>query len=135
MKGLVIRWLVLTAAITVASYVIEGIHVAGFFSALFGAAMLGVLNVFFRPFILILTLPINLITLGLFTFVINAVILMMASGVIRGFEVEGFWSAVLGALIISLVSWLLNSFIDGQGRITRVDYIDLKRRDDGRWEL
>jgi putative membrane protein len=135
MKGIVIRWLVLTAAITVASYVIEGIHVAGFFSALLGAAMLGILNVFFRPVILILTLPINLLTLGLFTFVINAVILMMASGVIRGFDVSGFGSAILGALVISIVSWLLNSFIDGQGRISRVDYIDLKRREDGRWEL
>lgn len=135
MKGIVIRWLVLTAAITVASYIIEGIHVAGFFSALFGAAMLGILNVVFRPVILLLTLPINLLTLGLFTFIINAVILMMASGVIRGFDVSGFGSAVLGALVISIVSWLLNSFIDGQGKISRVDYIDMKRREDGRWEL
>lgn len=135
MKGIVIRWLVLTAAITVASYVIEGIHLEGFLSALFGAAMLGILNVFFRPVILLLTLPINLLTLGLFTFIVNAVILMMASGVIRGFDVSGFGSAILGALVISIVSWLLNSFIDGQGRISRVDYIDLKRREDGRWEL
>ncbi len=135
MKGILIRWLVLTAAITVASYVIEGIHVEGFFSALFAAAVLGILNVVFRPVVLLLTLPINLLTLGLFTFVVNAVILMMASGVIKGFDISGFGSAILGALVISLISWLLNSFIDGQGRISRVDYIDLKRRDDGRWEL
>lgn len=135
MKGLIIRWLVLTAAVTVASYIVEGIRVSGFFSALFGAAVLGILNVFFRPLILILTLPITLITLGLFTFIINAALLMMASGVIRGFEVDGFGSAIIGSLLISLVSWLLNSFIDGQGRIHRVDYIELKKGEDGRWGL
>jgi putative membrane protein len=129
--GLLVRWLVLTAAIIVASYLIQGIEVNGFFSAFFAAAILGVLNVFFRPILLILTLPINILTLGFFTFIINAVLLKMASGVISGFVVHGFWSAVFGALIISVVSWLLNSFINDQGR---VGYTDLRRRDDGRWE-
>jgi putative membrane protein len=109
----------------------SGIEVNGFFSAFFAAAILGVLNVFFRPILLILTLPINILTLGFFTFIINAVLLKMASGVISGFVVHGFWSAVFGGLIISVVSWLLNSFINDQGR---VGYTDLRRRDDGRWE-
>jgi len=129
--GLLVRWLILTAAIMVASYLIQGIEVNGFFSAFFAAAILGVLNVFFRPILLILTLPINILTLGFFTFIINAVLLKMASGVISGFVVHGFWSAVFGGFIISVVSWLLNSFINDQGR---VGYTDLRRRDDGRWE-
>ena len=129
--GLLVRWLILTAAIMFASYLIRGIEVTGFFSALFAAAILGVLNVFFRPILLILTLPINILTLGFFTFIINAVLLKMASGVISGFVVHGFWSAVFGGFIISVVSWLLNSFINDQGR---VGYRDLRRRDDGRWE-
>lgn len=129
--GLLVRWLILTVAIMVASYLIQGIEVNGFFSAFFAAAILGVLNVFFRPILLILTLPINILTLGFFTFIINAVLLKMASGVISGFVVHGFWSAVFGGLIISVVSWLLNSFINDQGR---VGYTDLRRRDDGRWE-
>jgi putative membrane protein len=129
--GLLVRWLVLTAAIMVASYLIQGIEVSGFFSALFAAAILGVLNVFFRPVLLILTLPINILTLGFFTFIINAVLLKMASGVISGFVVHGFWSAVFGGFIISVVSWLLNSFINDQGR---VGYRDLRKREDGRWE-
>ncbi len=129
--GLLVRWLILTASIMVASYLIQGIEVNGFFSALFAAAILGVLNVFFRPILLILTLPINILTLGFFTFIINAVLLKMASGVISGFVVHGFWSAVFGGLIISVVSWLLNSFINDQGR---VGYTDLRRREDGRWE-
>ncbi|MFH1241073.1 MAG: phage holin family protein [Pseudomonadota bacterium] len=127
MKGLLVRWLVLTVAIIFASYLISGIHVSGFFSALFAAAILGILNVFFRPILLIFTLPINIMTLGLFTFVINALILKMASGVISGFEVHGFWAAVFGALVISAFNWILNSVINERGRVV---YIDLKRRND-----
>ena len=115
MTGLIIRWLALTASIMLTSYLITGIHVTGFFSAFFTAAILGILNVFLRPLLLILTLPINILTLGLFTFVINALMLKMASGVISGFEVHGFWPAVFGAIVISAVNWILNSFINEQG--------------------
>lgn len=131
--GLLIRWLILTIAIIIASYLLEGIHISGFFSAFFAAAILGILNALFRPVLLILTLPINILTFGLFTFIINALMLKMASGVIPGFEVHGFWTAVFGALIIGVVSWLLNSFISDRGRIERVDYIDLKKKG-GKWE-
>jgi putative membrane protein len=131
MRGLFIRWLILTAAIMFASYVIEGIVVRGFFSALLAAAVLGILNAFFRPILIVLTLPINILSLGLFTFIINAMLLKMASGVISGFEVYGFWSAVFGSLLISIVSWILSSFVNERGR---VQYIDLKKKDGGRWE-
>ena len=130
MKGILIRWLILTAAIIVASYLLEGIQVKGFFSAFFAAAILGILNAFFRPILIVLTLPINILTLGLFTFIINALLLKMASGVISGFDVRGFWAAVFGSVIISVVSWALNSFISPKGR---VEYIDLKKKGD-RWE-
>ena len=130
MRGILVRWLVLTAAIIVASYVFNGIQVRGFFSAFFAAAILGVLNAFFRPILIILTLPINILTLGLFTFVINALLLKMASGVISGFDVQGFWAAVFGSVIISVISWALNSFISPRGRM---EYIDLKKKGD-RWE-
>ena len=123
MRGIFIRWLILTVAIIIASYLLEGIRVSDFFSAFFAAAMLGILNAFFRPIIFILTLPINIMTLGLFTFVINAIMLMMASGVISGFEVSGFWSAVFGSLLISIVSWIFTSFINKRGT---VKYIDLR---------
>ena len=142
MMGIFIRWLILTAAIVVASYLIDGIRISGFFSAFCAAAVLGILNALFRPILFILTLPINIMTLGLFTFVINALLLKMASGVIPGFDVHGFWSAVFAALIISGVNWILSSFINEQGRIARVekremeeeDYIDLEKHDDDTWE-
>lgn len=131
MKGIFLRWLILTVAIIVTSYLLDGIRVSGFFSAFFAAAILGILNAFFRPILLILTLPINILSLGLFTFVINAIMLMMVSGVLSGFEVYGFWSAVFGSLLISLVSWALTSFINERGT---VQYVDLKNVGGNRWE-
>jgi putative membrane protein len=131
--GLLIRWLILTVAIILASYLIEGIEVTGFFSAFLAAAVLGILNALFRPILIVLTLPINILTLGLFTFIINALMLKMASGIIPGFEVHGFWTAIFGSLIISVISWLLNSFVSDRGRIEKVTYIDLRKKDD-KWE-
>jgi putative membrane protein len=133
MNGLLIRWLILTVAIMIAAYLFSGIQVAGFGSALVAALVLGILNAFFRPILLILTLPINILTLGLFTFVINALLLLMTSGVIGGLQVSSFGAALLGSLIISLVSWLLSSFINGQGRVESID-IELHRQRGGRWE-
>jgi putative membrane protein len=149
MKGLLIRWLVTTAAIVATSYLLDGIQVSGFFPAIFAAALLGILNAFFRPIALLLTLPINILSLGLFTFIINALMLKMASGVIPGFDVYGFWTAIFGSLLISLISWLLNSFISEQATLTSSihikhgpdstkrapdDTIDLEHKGDNRWE-
>ena len=134
MRGIFIRWLIMSFAIMMTAYLLDGIHVSGFFSALFAAGGLGVLNAFFRPILILLTLPLNILSLGLFTFIINAVLLMMVSGVIPGFEVRGFWSAVFGSLLISVVSWLLSSFINDQGRVEQVRYIDMKKTERNRWE-
>ena len=123
MRGLGLRWLTLTFAIMISAYLLDGIRVSGFFSAFFAAALLGILNAFFRPIAMIITLPINILTLGLFTFVVNAFMLKSASTVIPGFEVHGFWTSIFGALLIGGVSWLLNAFISEKGR---VEYIDLK---------
>lgn len=131
MQGLFIRWLILTVSIMATPYLIHGIRVDSFFSAFFAAAILGVLNAVFRPIIIVLTLPINILTLGLFTFVINALMLKMASGIIPGFHVFGFWAAVLGSLTITVVNWLLTSFVNEKGRI---EYIELRRKDGNRWE-
>ncbi len=152
MTGILFRWLALTVAITIAAYLLEGIRVDGFISAFFAAAILSIFNALFRPIALVITLPINVLTLGLFTFVINALMLKMASGVIPGFHVEGFWTAIFGSMIISLISWLLNSFISDQGSVSYIkvqrherdrridgvagddDTIDLKKKGNNRWE-
>jgi putative membrane protein len=133
MRGVLLRWLVLTVAVLIASWLLDGIRVTGLLPAFLAAAVLGILNAFFRPILILLTLPINILTLGLFTFLINALMLKIVSEVIAGFEVHGFWTAVLGALIIGSVSWLLNAFVGGRGKVERSSYIDLQKRG-GRWE-
>ena len=131
MKGLLIRWLTVTGAIAIAAYLLDGIHVSGFMAAFLAAAILGVLNAFFRPIALILTLPINILSLGFFTFVINAAMLKMASSLIPGFDVHGFWTAIFGSLIVSTVSFGINVFISEKGE---VDTIELHHRGGNRWE-
>ncbi|MBW1940612.1 MAG: phage holin family protein [Deltaproteobacteria bacterium] len=126
-----IRWVFLTGAVIIVSYMMDGISVSGFFPAFFAAAVLGILNAFLRPILIILTLPINMLSFGLFTFVVNAFMLQMASGIISGFEVRGFWSAVFGSILISFFNWLLNSFIIEHGS---VKYVDIKYRRGNRWE-
>jgi putative membrane protein len=128
MNGIFIRWIISTLSIMLTAYLISGIHVSGFFSAFFAAVLLGILNAFFRPILFLLTLPINILSLGLFTFVINALLLMMVSGVISGFQVDGFWWALFGSLIISIVSWLMTSMINERGRVQYIDFNRLKRR-------
>lgn len=144
MTGILVRWLILTAAILAAAYLLDGIEVRDFLSAFLAAAVLGIMNAVLRPILILLTLPLNILSLGLFTFVINAFLLKLASGLIPGFEVHGFWTALFGALIITLVSALLNALTGGErgggypGRPgssapDREEIIDLKRRGDDRW--
>jgi putative membrane protein len=90
---------------------VPGIGVSSFYVALIVALVLGIINIFIRPILVILTLPISLITLGLFTFVINAFLFWFVSTFVKGFTVSGFWPAFLGALILSLVSSLVSHLI------------------------
>ncbi|HET57836.1 MAG TPA: phage holin family protein [Deltaproteobacteria bacterium] len=140
MAYIFIRWLILTVAVLAAAYVLDGVQVQSFWAALFTAAVLGFMNTFFRPILLLLTLPINVLSLGLFTFIINALLIKMASGVVPGFDVIGFWTAVFAALIISIVNWILAAMLrDGTGRFPpegRHDdgFIDLEKKSGDRWE-
>lgn len=132
MKGIFLRWIILTLAILAAAYVLKGIDVTGFVPALAAAALLGILNAFVRPLLLLLTLPLNILSLGLFTFCINAFLLKIASLVIEGFTVEGFWAALLGSLFISFVSAFLNLFVREDGKVGGA--VQLRRNRDGHWE-
>lgn len=95
----------------IANYV-SGIKVDDFYSALIAALILGLLNLFVRPILLILTLPITVLTLGIFAFVINGALFLFAASFIEGFEVESFWYALLGSLLMSIVSTVGNKFIN-----------------------
>jgi len=110
-KGLLLKWLVNTMALFVVVNVVAGINVDRWQTMLVGALVLGLLNAFIRPLLLILTLPVNLLTLGLFTLVINGLVFYMAAWLVKGFHVTGFWSAFVAALVFSIVSYILNLLI------------------------
>lgn len=108
---ILLKWLIATAAIIITGLVIPGITVANIWTALWLALFLGLLNVTLKPLLIFLTLPINIVTLGLFVFVINAAIVLLASTVIKGFQVEGFLAALLFSIVLSIISYLLNLLI------------------------
>jgi len=93
------------------AYLVPGISVSSFYTAMLVAIILGVINAVIRPIIILLTLPVNILSLGLFTLVINALLFWLTSTIVKGFTVEGFLPAFLGALILWLASWLTNGFI------------------------
>ena len=115
--GFLIRLCLNAVALLIVSTVIPGIEVKGVLPALSAAFFLGLVNAVVRPILLILTLPLTILTLGLFIPLINAFLLKLVSLMIQGFEVHGFWSAVFGALLLSIVSGLLSLFINDQGRV------------------
>jgi putative membrane protein len=106
-----IRIVANAAAILVAAYVVPGIHVAEGGTVLVAGFALGVINALVKPVLTILTLPVTLITLGLFLFVLNAACLGLAAYLVSGFTIDGFWPALLASLIVSFVSWLLNGLM------------------------
>lgn len=132
---IITKWLIITVAILLASQFVPGIKVDTLSTAIIAACVLSLINIFIRPVFVLLTLPLSILTLGIFYFCINAFMLELVAYFVSGFVVKDFFSAFLGSLIISLVSWLANSFI-ATHKIERPDdpdYIDLKKGDDGKW--
>lgn len=104
MVNILLRWIVYALIIVFVSWIIPGIEVDNFISAMLVCIIMALINTFIKPFLQIITLPVTIITFGLFTFVINALMLMLAGWIAPGFEVEGFVSALLGSLLLSLLS-------------------------------
>ena len=111
---LLLRWLVSALAFLSLSYVIPGIAVKGFGTALVLALLWGIVGITIKPILLLLTLPFNILTFGIFTFIVNGFLLWMLGGLIKGFEVHGFWVAVLGALFLSVVGSLTQWALRGR---------------------
>ncbi len=111
MLNLLAIWIVNALALLALPYVLPSIQVAGFGTALLVAVVLGLINALLRPLLILLTLPVTLLTLGLFIFVINAVMFQLAGILVEGFHVGGFWSALFGSIGYSLISWLLSAIL------------------------
>ena len=106
---LLLRWLIYAVAIMLLAYIVPGISVRSFYSALIAALILGLVNAVIRPLIILLTLPVNILTLGLFTLVINAFMLWLVATIVKGFDIKNFLAAFLGALILWVVGWITNA--------------------------
>lgn len=109
---LILRWLINTLALILVAWLIPGIEIRNFYSALMAALCLGIVNAIVRPILILLTLPINLLTLGLFTLFINALMFWFVASFVKGFEIVDFWVAFWAALIYWLITWLTNAVID-----------------------
>ena len=127
MVGFLLRWSINLLALVIAAALIKGISIRSLEMGILAAGILCVVNAVIRPVVLILTLPINLLTLGLFTLVINAAMLKLVSAVVPGLVIENFSAAIFGALIISLTSWLLNIFIGGDGKVVFIKKVGKNR--------
>jgi len=104
---MILLWILNAVALLIVAYLLPGIVVTGFGSALIAAIVLGLLNTLVKPVLILLTLPVTIVTLGLFLFVINALVFWFAGSILSGFKVNGFWWAVIGAILYSVISSLL----------------------------
>ncbi len=109
---LIVRWLLLAAALLLIAHLYSGVTVAGFGAAMIGALVLGLLNTLVRPLLVLLTFPVTLITLGLFLFVINALMFWAAASVLDGFWVRGFGAALIGSLIYSAAGMVIDAAVE-----------------------
>lgn len=141
MPGILVRWLITTMAILLVPYLVSGVQVNGLGAALIAAAILGVMNALVRPVLILLTLPLTIVTLGLFILVINALLFQLAGAIVPGLEVASFWSAFFASIIVSIVSWIMNSAVAGGGGertviVRRWDShtVDMHKGKGGKWE-
>ena len=128
MKGFVLRLLITALGLWVADRLLPGIAITGTGSLIVSALLLGLVNAVIRPVILILTLPLTIITLGLFVLIVNGISLGIAAWLVPGFHIAGLWSATLGAIIVGLTSWVASAFIGVSGRIERMQRIETTGR-------
>jgi len=108
------QWLISSLAILLTAYIIPGVVLSNFWVALLVSVVLGLLNLLVKPLLILLTLPINIFTLGLFTLVINALIIMLASGIVPGFQVGGFFNALFFSLILALIQTIFKDLVNNR---------------------
>ena len=133
MRHFLFRWAITTIAVMVAAAVIKGIHYDSAGALICAALLLGILNAFLRPILLLLAAPLIILTLGLFIFVVNGLMLWFVKDLVSGFHVDRFSSAIWGAILISIVSWMLSAFFRGSdGRVHTIAHHTRMRSVEGR---
>lgn len=113
---ILIRWCINALALLAVAYLYSGVRVEGIVAALIAALVLGLVNAIIRPVLILLTLPVTLLTMGLFIFIINAFLFWFVAEVVRGFAVTGFWAALIGSLMYSVITLIVNAIITDKKR-------------------
>lgn len=121
MRGFLIRVLIVAAGLWVASKLVPGVEITDGWSLLGAALVLGIINAVVRPVVIVLTLPLTILTLGLFLLVINAAMLSLVAWLLDGVMVAGFWPAFFGAIVVSITGWIASSFVGDNGKMERID--------------
>ncbi len=116
MWKLLLAWLINALALLALPYLVASVQVSGFGTALVAALVLGLVNTLIRPLVVLLTLPATILTLGLFIFVINGLLFWAVATFVDGFQVSGFWSAVFGAIVYSIISWFASLLVPAGGK-------------------
>jgi putative membrane protein len=128
MRGFFTRLVITALGLWVASTIVPGVVILGWGNLFIAALLLGMANAFVRPVLLIITLPLTILTLGLFLFVLNGLSLALVAWLMPGFSVSGLWAATLGAIVVGLTSWFANAFVGSSGRLERYRLIEVPGR-------
>jgi len=128
MKGFLFRLLITAFGLWAAATIVPGVEITGWRALLVSALLLGIVNAVIRPLILILTLPLTVLTLGLFILVVNGISLGIVAWLVPGFHLAGLLAATLGALVVGLTGWFASAFVGGSGRIERIHRVEVSGR-------
>ncbi|HTD71577.1 MAG TPA: phage holin family protein [Gemmatimonadales bacterium] len=128
MKGFFFRLVITGLGLWVAETIIPGVQIHGWGNLVVAALLLGIVNAVIRPIILILTLPLTVLTLGLFILVVNGISVALVAWLMPGFTLSGLWAAILASIVVGLTSWFASAFVGGSGRIERYRRIEVTGR-------
>ena len=135
MEGFLIRAVVVAIGLWLASKIVPGVEFHSTQALIAAALLLGIVNAFVRPILVILTLPITLLTLGFFLLVINGLMIEFVAWLLKeGFVVAGFWPAFFAAIVVSLTSWVMSGWVGSGQQKGRIDVITMRQTGPGRWE-
>ena len=128
MKGFVFRLLITALGLWAATTIVPGVTIHGVGTLVLAALLLGLVNAIIRPIILILTLPLTLITLGLFIFVVNGISLSLVAWLLPGFTLSGFGAAIVGSIVVGITGWLASTFVGSTGRLEHIQRVEVRGR-------
>jgi putative membrane protein len=128
MRGFFFRLIITALGLWAAATIIPGVTITGWRPLLVAALLLGIVNAVIRPVLLILTLPLTILTLGLFVFIVNGISLGVVAWLVPGFELAGLIPATLGAVVVGVTSWFASAFVGGSGRIERIKRVEVTGR-------